>query len=59
VLAEVGDRGFERVDEVEGYVLASWWRNTTISRSFERPERTARRAIDARKRYKIGSMELP
>ena len=32
---------------------ASWWRNTMISRSFERPERTASRASDARNRYKI------
>ena len=32
---------------------ASWWRNTMISRSFERPERTASRASDANNRYKI------
>ena len=32
---------------------ASWWRNTMISRSFERPERTVSRASDARNRYKI------
>ena len=32
---------------------ASWWRNTMISRSFERPDRTASRASDARNRYKI------
>ena len=32
---------------------SSWWRKTMISRSLERPERTAKRAIDARKRYKI------
>ena len=32
---------------------ASWWRNTMISRSFERPERTVNRASDARNRYKI------
>ena len=32
---------------------ASWWRNTTISRSFERPDRTASPASDARNRYKI------
>ena len=31
----------------------SWWRNTMISRSFERPDRTANRASDARNRYKI------
>ena len=32
---------------------ASWWRNTMISRSFERLERTVSRASDARNRYKI------
>ena len=32
---------------------ASWWRNTMISRSFERPDRTASRASDANNRYKI------
>ena len=32
---------------------ASWWRNTMISRSFERPDRTVSRASDARNRYKI------
>ena len=32
---------------------ASWWRNTMISRSLERPERTVSRASDARNRYKI------
>ena len=32
---------------------ASWWRNTMISRSLERPGRTVSRASDARKRYKI------
>ena len=32
---------------------ASWWRNTMISRSFERPDRTASRASDARNWYKI------
>ena len=32
---------------------ASWWRNTMISRSFERPERTVSQASDARNRYKI------
>ena len=32
---------------------ASWWRNTMISRSFERPEHTVSRASDARNRYKI------
>ena len=32
---------------------ASWWRNTMISRSLERPDRTASRASDARNRYKI------
>ena len=32
---------------------ASWWRNTMISRSFQRPERTASRASDANNRYKI------
>ena len=31
----------------------SWWRNTMISRSFERPDRTVSRASDARNRYKI------
>ena len=31
----------------------SWWRNTMISRSLERPERTVSRASDARNRYKI------
>ena len=31
---------------------ASWWRNTMISRPFERPERTVSRASDARNRYK-------
>ena len=31
----------------------SWWRRTTISRSLERPVRTARRANDVRKRYKV------
>ena len=30
-----------------------WWRNTMISRSFERPDRTVSRASDARNRYKI------
>ena len=32
---------------------ASWWRNTMISRFFERPDRTVSRASDARNRYKI------
>ena len=32
---------------------ASWWRNTIISRFFERPDRTVSRASDARNRYKI------
>ena len=32
---------------------ASWWRNTMISRSLERPERTVSRASDARNRYEI------
>ena len=32
---------------------ASWWRNTMISRSFERPDRTVSRASDANNRYKI------
>ena len=32
---------------------ASWWRNTMISRSLERPDRTVSRASDARNRYKI------
>ena len=32
---------------------ASWWRNTIISRFFERPERTVSRASDARNRYEI------
>ena len=31
----------------------SWWRNTMISRSFERPDRTVSRASDATNRYKI------
>ena len=31
---------------------ASWWRNTMISRSLERPARTVSRASDARNRYK-------
>ena len=31
----------------------SWWRNTMISRSFERRERTVGRASGARNRYKI------
>ena len=31
----------------------SWWRNTMISRSFERRERTVSRASDARNRYEI------
>jgi len=35
-----------------------WWRNTMISRSFERPDRTAKRAIGGRKRYKIRTMEI-
>ena len=30
----------------------SWWRNTMISRSFERPDRTVSRASDATNRYK-------
>ena len=32
---------------------ASWWRNTMISRSFQRPDRTVSRASDANNRYKI------
>ena len=32
---------------------ASWWRNTIISRFFERPDRTVSRASDANNRYKI------
>ena len=32
---------------------ASWWRNTMISRSFERPERTAKRANDTSNRYRM------
>lgn len=32
---------------------ASWWRSTMISRSFERPDRTARRASAAMSRYKM------
>lgn len=32
---------------------ASWWPSTTISRSFERPERSARRASAPRNRYKM------
>ena len=32
---------------------ASWWRNTIISRFFERPDRTVSLASDARNRYKI------
>ena len=31
----------------------SWWRNTMVSRSFERPERTAKRANDTSNRYRI------
>ena len=31
----------------------SWWRSTMISRSFERPERTASRASNARNRYRM------
>ncbi len=33
--------------------MASWWRSTMISMSLERPDRTVRRANDARKRYKM------
>ena len=32
---------------------ASWWCNTMISSSFQRPDRTVSRASDARNRYKI------
>jgi hypothetical protein len=32
---------------------ASWWRSTMISRSSERPDRTASRASEARNRYKM------
>ena len=38
----------------------SWWRSTMISRSFERPERTVKRANEARNRYRmrhIGSQD--
>ena len=31
----------------------SWWRNTMISRSLERPERTAKRANDTSNRYRM------
>ena len=31
----------------------SWWRRTMISMSFERPDRTARRANVVRKRYRM------
>ena len=34
----------------------SWWRNTMISRSFERPERTAKPANDTRNRYRMRHM---
>ena len=37
---------------------ASWWRNTMISRSFERPDRTVSRASDARNRYRFGTRGL-
>ena len=32
--------------------ILSWWRSTMISRSFECPERTAKRANDTRNRYR-------
>ena len=35
---------------------AIWWRSTMISRSFERPERTASRAGNARNRYRMRHM---
>ena len=31
----------------------SWWRNTMISRSFERPQRTAKRVNDTNNRYRM------
>ena len=34
----------------------SWWRRTMISRSFERPERTAKRANDTRNRHRTRHM---
>ena len=34
----------------------SWWRSTMISRSFECPERTAKRANDTRNRYRTRHM---
>ena len=34
----------------------SWWRSTMISRSFECPERTAKRANDTSNRYRMRQM---
>ena len=36
--------------------ILSWWRSTMISRSFECPERTAKRANDTRNRYRTRHM---
>ena len=48
---QVNDHG--RVSGTHRRSTASWWRNTMISRSFERPDRTVSRASDANNRYKI------
>ncbi len=40
-------------DSIETESTASGWRSTMISRSFTRPERTAKRAFAARNRYRM------
>ncbi len=51
--SRLGSSSFRSGRSVWRCNTASWWRRTTISRSFERPERTARWARAESSRYRI------